>query len=114
MVRVKRGNVRAKNRKKILDLAKGFYGSLHRLYRPAKQAVTQALTNAFAGRRDKKAIFRDLWIARINAACRLNGTTYSRFINALKKKNILLNRKMLAEVAQYDAETFSKIVEATK
>ena len=114
MVRVKRGNVKAKNRKKILDLAKGFYGSLHRLYRPAKQAVTQALTNAFSGRRDKKAIYRDLWIARINAACRQNDTTYSRFINALKIKNIIINRKMLAEIANLDSDTFTKIVQATK
>ncbi len=114
MVRVKRGNVKAKNRKKILKLAKGFYGSLSTLYRPAKQAVVQALTNAFVGRRDKKADFRTLWIARINAACRINSVSYSRFIDGLKKKNIIINRKMLSEIAMFDKATFAKIVDAIK
>jgi large subunit ribosomal protein L20 len=110
MVRVKRGNVKVRSRKKILKLAKGYYGSLHRLYRPAKQAVNQALTNSFRGRREKKRVFRNLWIARINAACRLNGTTYGQLIHNLKKKNIVLNRKMLAEIALFDEVAFSAIV----
>lgn len=114
MVRVKRGNVRVKRRKKILKLAKGFYGSLHRLYRPAKQAVTQALTNSFRGRREKKRDFRVLWIARINAASRANGMSYSKFINNLKKKNVLINRKMLAEMAIFDGDSFTKVVEFVK
>ncbi|MEK6557064.1 MAG: 50S ribosomal protein L20, partial [Candidatus Margulisiibacteriota bacterium] len=90
MVRVKRGNIKANRRKKILKAAKGFYGSLHRLLRPAKQAVTQAWSNAFRGRREKKGLYRGLWTVRINAACRLNHTSYSTFIHALKKKNIIL------------------------
>ncbi len=111
MVRVKRGNIRAKRRKRILKLAKGFYGSLHRLYRPAKQAVVQALTNSFRGRREKKRVYRSVWIARLNAACRENGLTYSRFINLCKKKDVQLNRKMLAEIALFDAKGFTKIIE---
>jgi len=114
MVRVKRGNVRVKNRKKILKLAKGFYGSLSTLYRPAKQAVVQALTNAFTGRRDKKGIFRNLWITRINARCHENNISYSRLIDGLKKKSIIINRKMLAEIALYDQLGFTKIVESLK
>ncbi|OGI06975.1 MAG: 50S ribosomal protein L20 [Candidatus Margulisbacteria bacterium GWF2_35_9] len=114
MVRVKRGNVRVKRRKKILKLAKGFYGSLHRLYRPAMQAVTQALTNAFRGRREKKRNFRVLWIARINAAARNCGMSYSQFINNLNKKNVIINRKMLAEMAIFDGDSFAKLVEFVK
>jgi large subunit ribosomal protein L20 len=110
MVRVKRGNVHAKSRKKILDLAKGFYGSLHRLYRPAKQAVTQALTNSFRGRREKKRTFRGIWISRINAGCEANGISYSKFMNLCQKKSVQLNRKMLQEIALYDADSFNKIV----
>lgn len=114
MVRVKRGNVRVKRRKKILKLAKGFYGSLHRLYRPAKQAVTQALTNAFRGRREKKRNFRVLWIARINAAARISGLSYSQLVHGLNKKNIIINRKMLAEMAVFDGYSFAKLVEFVK
>lgn len=114
MVRVKRGNVKANRRKKILKAAEGFYGSLHRLLRPAKQAVTQALSNAFRGRRDKKGVYRELWAVRINAACRLNHTSYSSFIHALKQKNVILNRKMLSEIASFDADTFKKLVEVVR
>jgi large subunit ribosomal protein L20 len=110
MVRVKRGNVRTKKRKKILNLAKGFYGSLHTLFRPAKQAVTQALTNSFRGRREKKRTFRGVWIARMNAACRENGLSYSKFMFLCKQKNITLNRKMLAEIAMFDEKGFREIV----
>ena len=114
MVRVKRGNVRVGKRKKILDLAKGFYGSLHTLFRPAKQAVYQALTNSFRGRRERKRVNRGLWIARMNAACRENGVSYSKFINLCKIKNVQINRKMMAEIAMFDSEGFKKIVETVK
>lgn len=114
MVRVKRKNVRTKSRKKILKAAKGFYGSLHRLYRPAKQAVNQALSNAFRGRREKKRDYRSLWIARINAACRINNISYSVFMDKCNKKNIILNRKMLAEIAAFDAEVFNTLVNSVK
>ena len=114
MVRVKRGNVKAKHRKKILKLAKGYYGSLHRLYRPAIQAVTSALTHSFRGRREKKRQYRNLWVVRVNAACRESGVSYSKFINLLKVKNVILNRKMLSEIATFDKESFAKLVELVK
>lgn len=114
MVRVKRGNIKIKKRKKIFSITKGFYGSLHALFRPAKQAAIQALTNAFRGRREKKRVFRSLWITRMNAACRENGLSYNKFVNLCKLKNVQLNRKMLAEIAMFDAEGFKKIVETVK
>jgi large subunit ribosomal protein L20 len=114
MVRVKRGSVARKKRKKVLKRAKGFRGSLRRLYRASKQAVYHALKYATRDRRDKKGDFRTLWNARINAAVRKHGLSYSRFINSLKKHKIALNRKMLSEIAISDKEAFAKIVETVK
>ncbi len=111
MVRITSGKTKLQRRKKILARAKGFRGSLSTLYRPAKQAVTQALTNSYRGRKEKKRYFRDLWICRINAGCHINHTIYSKLIYGLKKENIILNRKMLAELAIFDIATFTKVVE---
>ena len=111
MARVKRGNVARKRRKKVLKLAKGFRGSHSKLFRTANQQVMKALRNAYRDRRRRKRDFRRLWIARINAAARLNGTTYSRLIGDLKASNIEINRKMLAQLAVLAPESFTKIVE---
>ncbi len=111
MARVKRGNVARKRRKKILKLAKGYRGSHSKLFRTANQQVMKALRYAYRDRRNKKRDFRRLWIARVNAAARLNGTTYSRLIGDLKKANIELNRKMLAQMAILDPASFTKVVE---
>ncbi len=113
-MRVKGGIVKHQRRKKILKAAKGYFGSKHRIYRTAKEATMKALAYSYIGRRNKKRDFRKLWITRINAACRLNGTTYSAFINGLKKNNISLNRKMLSEIAISSPEEFAKLVEASK
>lgn len=101
-------------RKKILDLAKGYRGSHHRLYKTAKQAVDHAGNYAYRDRKQKKREFRKLWIARINAATRANGMTYSQFVNGLKKANIDINRKMLADLAVYDIDSFNQIVAIAK
>ena len=114
MSRVKRGNVARKRRKKILKLAKGFRGSHSKLFRTANQQVMKALRYSYRDRRRRKRDFRRLWIARINAAARQNGTTYSTFTHALKTSNIGLNRKMLALMAISDPNTFTKVVEAAK
>lgn len=114
MVRVKRGFVARKRRKKILKMAKGFRASMSKLFRIAHQAVTHALTYSYRDRRTKKRNFRKLWIARINAAVRINGMSYSRFINSLKVKQIKIDRKILSDIAIFDKETFSKIVEFAK
>lgn len=111
MTRVKRGNVARKRRKKILKLAKGFRGRQSKLFRTANQRVMQALVNAYRDRRRRKRDFRRLWITRINAAARLHGVSYSQLIGNLKKANIEINRKMLAQLAIIDAEAFGKIVE---
>ncbi|PZO58322.1 MAG: 50S ribosomal protein L20 [Phormidesmis priestleyi] len=111
MARVKRGNVARKRRKKVLKLAKGFRGSHSKLFRTANQQVMKALRNAYRDRRRRKRDFRRLWIARINAAARLNGTTYSRLIGDLKLTNIEINRKMLAQLAVLEPATFAKVVE---
>ncbi len=110
MARVKRGNVARKRRKKILKLAKGYRGSHGRLFRTANQQVMKALRNAYRDRRRRKRDFRRLWIARINAAARMNGTTYSQLIGSLKKADIQLNRKVLAQLAIIDPDTFAKVV----
>jgi large subunit ribosomal protein L20 len=110
MARVKRGNVARKRRKKVLKLAKGFRGSHSKLFRTANQQVMKALRNAYRDRRRRKRDFRRLWIARINAAARLNGTTYSRLIGDLKTSKIEVNRKMLAQLAVLAPESFAKIV----
>ncbi len=114
MARVKRGNVARKRRNKILRLAKGFQGSNGRLFRTANQRVMKALCNAYRDRRRRKRDFRRLWIARINAAARINGLNYSKFIGGLKKAEIRINRKMLSQVALNDPNTFKTIVEAVK
>ena len=111
MVRVKRGNIARKRRKKVLKRAKGFRGSLSKLFRPSKQAVIRAMCYATRDRRAKKREFRSLWITRINARARECGTTYSKLINGLKKSKIEIDRKVLASLAVTDKETFKKIVE---
>ncbi|GEA28208.1 MULTISPECIES: 50S ribosomal protein L20 [Microcystis] len=114
MSRVKRGNVARKRRKKILKLAKGFRGSHSRLFRTANQQVMKALRNAYRDRRKRKRDFRRLWITRINAAARQQGISYSQLTGQLKKANILLNRKMLAQLAVLDPVAFAKVVELAK
>jgi large subunit ribosomal protein L20 len=113
-MRVKRGNVLQKRHKKIIKYAKGFRGSKSRLFVAANQAIMQAWKNAYRDRRKRKRDFRSLWITRINAACRLNGISYSAFINLLNKSGIDLNRKVLAELAVHDKEAFAKLVETAK
>merc|ERR1711966_248360 len=110
MVRVKRGNVARKRRKKILQLAKGYKGAHSRLFRVANQQVMKALRYAYVGRKQKKRVFRKLWISRINAASRLKGVSYSRLIHNFKKSNIGLNRKMLAQIAVLDSSTFNELI----
>ncbi|MEM9002410.1 MAG: 50S ribosomal protein L20 [Cyanobacteria bacterium P01_F01_bin.86] len=111
MARVKRGNVARKRRKKILKLAKGFRGSHSKLFRTANQQVMKALRYAYRDRRRRKRDFRRLWITRINAAARMHGLSYSRLIGQLKKADIEINRKMLAQMAVLDPEGFTKVVE---
>jgi large subunit ribosomal protein L20 len=111
MARVKRGNVARKRRKKILKLAKGFRGSHSKLFRTANQQVMKALRYAYRDRRNRKRDFRRLWITRINAAARMHGLSYSQLIGQLKKANIDLNRKMLAQMAVLDPDGFAKVVE---
>ena len=110
MVRVKRGNVAQKRRKKILALAKGYRGAHSVLFRVANQQVMKALRYSYIGRKQKKRIFRKIWINRINAASRLNGISYSRLIHKFKKSNIDLNRKMLSQIAVLDTSTFKLLV----
>jgi large subunit ribosomal protein L20 len=111
MARVKRGNVARKRRNKILKLAKGFRGSHSKLFRTANQQVMKALRYAYRDRRNRKRDFRRLWITRINAASRLHGLSYSQLIGQLKKANIDINRKMLAQMAVLDPDGFAKVVE---
>ncbi len=110
MSRVKRGNVARKRRNKILRLAKGFRGSNGSLFRTANQRVMKALCNAYRDRKRRKRDFRRLWIARINAAARINGMSYSKLIGNLKKSEIHLNRKMLAQIAVLDPKNFKEIL----
>lgn len=110
MTRVKRGNVARKHRNKVLKLAKGFRGSHSKLYRIANQQVMKALRNAYRDRKKKKRDFRRLWIARINAAARAHGTSYSQLIGQMKKADIQLNRKMLAQIAILDPASFEQVV----
>ncbi len=114
MSRVK-GGVRTRARhKKILKLAKGYFGAKSKLYRVANQAVMKSLNYAFRDRKQKKREFRKLWIARINAAARMNGLSYSKFMNALRKSGISLNRKVLADMAVNDAAGFKSLVEKVR
>ncbi len=114
MARVKRGVQASRRHKKILKRAKGYYGARSRVYRVAVQAVTKAGQYAYRDRRNKKRTFRRLWIARINAGARLNGLSYSRFINGLKKANIDIDRRVLADIAMHDAKAFTALVEKAK
>ena len=114
MARVKTARTTRARHKKILKQAKGYYGAKHYRFRNANQAVLKSLSYAYVGRKDKKGDFRKLWITRINAAARMNGLTYSALIAGLKKANVTINRKMLAEVAVTDAEAFAKIAEIAK
>ena len=114
MARVKTARTTRARHKKILKRAKGYYGAKHYRFRNAKQAVMKSLRYAYVGRKDKKSNFRKLWITRINAAARMNGLTYSKLIAGLKKANVTINRKMLAEIAVTDEKAFKEIAEIAK
>lgn len=114
MARVKTARTTRARHKKILKQAKGYYGAKSYRFRNANQAVMKSLSYAYVGRKDKKSNFRKLWIARINAGARLNGLTYSKMIAGLKKANIVINRKMLAELAVNDPAAFAKLAETAK
>ena len=114
MARVKGGVNAKKNHKKILKQAKGYYGSKHTLYRTAKQAVIKSLSYSYVGRKQRKRQFRQLWIARINAACRANRVNYSTFMHGLKEKDINLNRKVLSEMAIHQPEDFKNLIEMVR
>ena len=113
-MRVKRGNVNVKRHKKILKLAKGFIGARSRIFKVANCAVMKALKYEYRDRRVRKRNMRRLWIVRINAAVRAEGISYSRFVNGCKKANIIVNRKMLADLAVNDKEAFAVVLEAAK
>lgn len=114
-MRIKRSVTALKKRRKIMRASKGFWGTRSKLYRVAKEAVMKAEKYAYIGRKQRKREMRSLWIARINAACRLNGVSYSVFMHGLKKNNIELNRKVLAELAVSDEKAFAELVKkATK
>ncbi|KMT22665.1 50S ribosomal protein L20 [Clostridium cylindrosporum] len=114
MARVKRAVHSHKRRRKVLKLAKGYYGAKSKLYKIAKQAVMKALSQAYIGRKLKKRDYRRLWIARINAAARVNGLSYSKMINGLKIAGVDINRKMLSEIAINDAAAFAELAEVAK
>ena len=114
MARVKGAIATRKRRKKVLKLAKGYWGSKNKHFKMAKQAVNKSGNYAYIGRKQRKRDFRRLWIARINAACKLNDTNYSTFMNGLKKAGITLNRKMLSEIAIADPVAFTRLVEQAK
>lgn len=114
MARVKRAVNSKKTHKKFLKMAKGYYGGKSRLFKTAKQAVMKSLQYAYIGRKQRKRDFRSLWIARINAASRANGLSYSKFMGGLKRANININRKMLSEIAISDPQAFAKLVETAK
>ncbi|MBR5439592.1 MAG: 50S ribosomal protein L20 [Clostridia bacterium] len=111
---IKRGVNAVKKRRKIMKLAKGYFGSKSKLYRVARQAVMKSLSYAYVGRKRRKRDFRKLWIARINAGCRLNGISYSKFMYGLKLAGITLNRKVLADMAVNDANGFAQLVATAK
>ena len=114
MARVKNGAVTKARHKKVLKAAKGYFGSKHRLYKRAKEQLMTSRKYAYRDRRNKKRDFRKLWITRINAACRMNEISYSRFINGLTKAGVEINRKMLSEIAINEPATFTKLVEKAK
>ena len=114
MPRVKGGTVTRKRRNRVLKLAKGYYGSKHRLYKVANQQVMKSFNYAYRDRRQKKREFRKLWITRINAAARMNGLSYSTLMHGLKVAGIDVNRKMLADLAVTDAQAFTQLADAAK
>lgn len=114
MARVKGGVVTRRRRNRVLKLAKGYYGAKHRLFKVAKQQVMKSYMYAFRDRKQNKRNFRKLWIARINAAARINGLSYSKFMHGLKLAGIDMNRKMLAELAVSDADAFAALTEKAK
>lgn len=114
MARVKRGVNAKKRHKNILKQSKGYFGAKSKLFRTANQAVMKSLNYAYIGRKQRKRDFKKLWITRINAAARINGMSYSKFISGLKKANITINRKMLSEMAINDPAGFAKLVEIAK
>lgn len=114
MARVKKGVTARKRHKKVIKQAKGFYGQKSRNFKAANPAVMRALRSAYVGRKNKKREYRRLWIARINAAARANGISYSKFMNGLKKSGIEMNRKMLSEMAIYDSAGFAVLCETAK
>ncbi len=114
MARVKKGVNAHRRHKKVLKLTKGFYGAKHRTFRAAKPAAMRSLRSAYIGRRQKKRDFRRLWVARINAAARMNGLSYSRLIGGLKAANIEINRKMLSEMAIHDPAAFTALCDTAR
>jgi large subunit ribosomal protein L20 len=114
MARVKGGYTTRRRRKKILKLAKGYYGAKHRLFKKANEQVMKSLLYAYRDRRQRKRDFRKLWIVRINAAARSNGLSYNKFMHGLKLAGIQMNRKMLAELAVSDAQAFAKLANVAK
>lgn len=114
MARVKGAMATRKRHKRVLKLAKGYRGSKSKLFRVANQAVMKSLSYAYIGRKQRKRDFRKIWITRISAACKLNGTNYSQFMNGLKKADINMNRKMLSEIAIADPAAFAELVEKAK
>lgn len=114
MARVKKGVNAKKRHKKVLKLAKGFYGQKSKVFRAANPAVMRSLRSAYIGRKNKKREYRRLWIARINAAARMNGTSYSKLMSGLKRSGIEINRKMLSEMAIHDPAGFAQLAETAK
>lgn len=114
MARVKGGNIHKNRRKKVLKLAKGYFGSKHKLYKTAKEQVMHSLKYAYRDRKQNKREMRKLWIVRINAACRMNDISYSKFISGLNKAGVAINRKMISEIAIDDAEAFTNLVNVAK
>ncbi|MBC3515320.1 50S ribosomal protein L20 [Neobittarella massiliensis] len=114
MARIKRATMTHKRRKKVLKLAKGYFGGKSKLFKTAKQAVMKSGQYAYIGRKQKKRDFRRLWITRISAGCKANGMNYSTFVNGLKKAGISLNRKMLSELAIHDPAAFTSLCEKAK
>ena len=114
MARVKTAKITRRRHKKVIKQAKGYFGAKHYRFRNANQAVLKSLSYAYVGRKDRKSDFRKLWIARINAAARMNGITYSKLIAGLKKANVTINRKMLAEIAVTDEKAFTEIANIAK
>ena len=114
MARVKGGLTATKKHNRVLKLAKGYRGARSKQYRVAKQSVMRALKSSYAGRKERKRQFRQLWIARINAAARINGLSYSKFMYGLKQAGVVMNRKVLSDMAINDAEGFAKLAELAK